>query len=142
MERVHKTLQDRLVKELRLAGVSDMDAANAFAPAFIVDFNRRFARAPRVEKDLHRQLRPQDDLDSAFTWQAQRKVSKNLTLQYQRILFILEPNEVTSGLPGQAGRGAGVSRWPLGDPPPGPGAALPDVRLRPPRPLLRIARSC
>ena len=39
VERVHKTLQDRLVKELRLAGVSDLDAANAFVPGFIEDFN-------------------------------------------------------------------------------------------------------
>ena len=44
VERVHKTLQDRPVKELRLAGVSDLDAANAFVPGFIEDFNRRFGR--------------------------------------------------------------------------------------------------
>jgi hypothetical protein len=101
VERAHKTLQDRLVKELRLAGVSDMDAANAFAPAFIDDFNRRFARAPRLEKDLHRRLSAQDDLDSSFTWKVDRKISKNLTLQYNRILFILEPNAFTEGLPGK-----------------------------------------
>jgi hypothetical protein len=101
VERAHKTLQDRLVKELRLAGVSDMEAANAFVPAFIADFNRRFARAPRLEKDLHRPLSVQDDLDSSFTWKMDRKVSKNLTLQYNRILFILEPGEATAALPGK-----------------------------------------
>jgi hypothetical protein len=111
VERVHKTLQDRLVKELRLAGISDMDAANVFAPVFVEDFNRRFARAPRVEKDLHRSLRPSDDLDSAFTWQAQRKVSKNLTLQYNRILFILQETEATADL---AGRMVTVMEFPGG----------------------------
>jgi len=40
-------LQDRLVKELRLRGISDVDAANAFAPEFIAYYNRRFARATK-----------------------------------------------------------------------------------------------
>ncbi len=65
VERVHKTLQDRLVKELRLAGVSDLDAANAFVPGFIEDFNCRFGRAPRLDKDLHRRLRPRDTSTTA-----------------------------------------------------------------------------
>ncbi len=41
VERAHLTLQDRLVKELRLRGISDVEAANAFAPEFIADYNRR-----------------------------------------------------------------------------------------------------
>jgi len=42
------------VKELRLREISELDAANAFAPEFIADYNRRFARAPRSEHDAHR----------------------------------------------------------------------------------------
>jgi hypothetical protein len=101
VERAHKTLQDRLVKELRLAGINDAEAANVFVPGFVADYNRRFARAPRLEKDLHRPLRARDDLASSFTWKVERKVSKNLTLQYSRVLFILEPNEVTADLAGK-----------------------------------------
>jgi len=101
VERAHKTLQDRLVKELRLAGISDLDAANVFVDRYVEDFNRRFAREPRLDKDLHRPLRPQDDLETSFTWRADRKVSKNLTLQYSRVLFILEPDEITRALPGK-----------------------------------------
>jgi hypothetical protein len=101
VERAHKTLQDRLVKELRLAGINDAEAANAFVSGFVEDYNRRFARAPRLEKDLHRPLRAQDDLESSFTWKVDRKVSKSLTLQYSRVLFILEPNDVTHGLAGK-----------------------------------------
>ncbi len=101
VERAHKTLQDRLVKELRLAGINDVDAANTFIGGYVEDFNRRFAREPRLDKDLHRPLRPQDDLETSFTWRADRKVSKSLTLQYSRVLFILEPNEITRGLPGK-----------------------------------------
>ena len=50
VERAHATLQDRLVKELRLAGISDREAANAFLPGFIESYNSKFARAPaRIE---------------------------------------------------------------------------------------------
>jgi transposase len=46
VERVHKTLQDRLVKEMRLAGIVTTEAANAFFPAFIERHNARFAKEP------------------------------------------------------------------------------------------------
>jgi hypothetical protein len=101
VERAHKTLQDRLVKELRLAGISDIEAANAWLPAFLVDYNRRFGRPPRSDKDLHRPLAPQDDLDSSFAWRVERTVSHALSLQYDRVRFLLEPNEFTRGLGGK-----------------------------------------
>jgi hypothetical protein len=44
VERMNKTLQDRLVKELRLRAVSTMDAGNAFLPEFMADYNQRFGR--------------------------------------------------------------------------------------------------
>jgi hypothetical protein len=53
VERAHQTLQDRLVKELRLQGISTMEAANAFAEEFMNDYNRRFSKAPRQEFDVH-----------------------------------------------------------------------------------------
>src|ERR1019366_3152025 len=82
VERAHKTLQDRLVKELRLAGVSDIDAANAFLPTFMAQHNARFARTPANDKDLHRPLAPRDDLTETFTWRETRKVNQALTLHY------------------------------------------------------------
>ena len=48
VERANQTLQDRLVKELRLAGISDIDAANAFLPGFLSDYNQRFASPLRT----------------------------------------------------------------------------------------------
>ena len=56
VERVNRTLQDRLVKELRLAGVSGIEAGNAFLPGFIEHFNARFALPPARPDDLHRPL--------------------------------------------------------------------------------------
>jgi hypothetical protein len=95
VERANWTLQDRLVKEMRLAGISTMEAGNAFLPAFMEDYNRRFAKAPFSEKDMHRPLAEHDNLDDTFAWREERTVSHNLTLQYDKMLFILEPNAVT-----------------------------------------------
>jgi hypothetical protein len=51
VERANLTLQDRLVKELRLRDISSMDAGNAFLPEFMADYNARFARPPLSEHD-------------------------------------------------------------------------------------------
>jgi len=93
VERAHLTLQDRLVKELRLQGISTMEAANAFAEEFMNDYNRRFSKAPRQEFDVHRELDVDDDLDMVFTWREARRVSKSLTVQYDKVLYLIEDSE-------------------------------------------------
>lgn len=101
VERANKTLQDRLVKELRLAGVSTMEDGNAFLPTFVADYNARFAKAPFNDKDVHRPMTPRDRLDEAFTWRAERTLSQSLTLQYNNILFMIEPSEFAQAAIGQ-----------------------------------------
>jgi hypothetical protein len=93
VERANQTLQDRLVKELRLAGAATLAEGNALLPAFIADYNARFAKPPANQKNLHRRLRAGDDLDDAFAWKEERTLSQALTLQYDKILFILEPTD-------------------------------------------------
>ena len=90
VERANLTLQDRLVKELRLAGIDDMAAANAWVETYRADHNRRFARPPQSPRDAHRPLLDTDDLERVFTWQETRKVTKDLTLRYRRELFVLD----------------------------------------------------
>src|SRR6266403_850011 len=80
VERAHLTLQDRLVKELRLEDICTIAAANAFMPRFIETYNRRFAKAPREGYDAHRAVRADEDLDLIFCWRELRKVTQNLTL--------------------------------------------------------------
>ena len=58
VERAHLTLQDRLVKALRLRGISEIASANAFAEEYRADYNRRFARAARSEHDAELQADP------------------------------------------------------------------------------------
>jgi transposase len=78
VERAHKTLQDRLVKELRLAGANDIETGNALLASFMADYNKRFAKPARLDKDLHRPLGPQDDLDGTFAWRVERTVTHSL----------------------------------------------------------------
>jgi hypothetical protein len=67
VERAHQTLQDRLVKELRLRAISDRDGGNAFLEGFRKDYNRRFARAPKSARDAHRALLAHEDLLRVFS---------------------------------------------------------------------------
>lgn len=83
VERANQTLQDRLVKELRLSGISDIDAANAFLPAFAADYNQRFAKTPQSSTDAHRSvLHSPEELELIFSIHHTRKLSKNLTCQF------------------------------------------------------------
>jgi hypothetical protein len=61
--RAFGTLQERMVKELRLAGVSSIVAANARLPGFITAYNTRFGHDSANAKDRHRPLAQADDLD-------------------------------------------------------------------------------
>jgi transposase len=101
VERANKTLQDRLVKELRLAGVSGIEAGNAFLPSFVADYNTRFAKPPASTKDLHRPMSSRDALEDAFTWRVERTLSHALTLQYDKVMFILDPTEQAQGAIGK-----------------------------------------
>jgi hypothetical protein len=98
VERAFGTLQDRLVKELRLAGISTVAAANAWLPGFITDYNSRFARDPVNAKDLHRPLSAGEDLDEILAWREERTVTHNLTLHYDRMMLILDPTPLARGL--------------------------------------------
>jgi hypothetical protein len=90
VERANQTLQDRLVKELRLRGISSMEAANEYAPEFMTDLNNRFAAQPRSSHDAHRQLLSSEDLDLIFTKRDSRILSKNLTLQYKKVVYQIQ----------------------------------------------------
>ena len=98
VERANKTLQDRLVKELRLQGVSTIAAGNQLLPGFLADYNARFGKEPHNPKNLHRPLSDGDELADVFAWREERTVSNNLTLQYDKVVFLLQPNEITREL--------------------------------------------
>lgn len=87
VERRHRDLQDRLIKAMRLANICTIEAANAFLPSFIEDFNRRFERVPKSSVNAHRPLLPMHNLDKIFCLKQSRILSKNLTLQYKNVIY-------------------------------------------------------
>jgi transposase len=90
VERANQTLQDRLVKELRLHGISDPVSGNAYLPEFREDFNRRFAVAPRSTYDAHRPLLENENVKIILTHQKTGTLSKNLTVQSNRVIYQIQ----------------------------------------------------
>ena len=90
VERVNKTLQDRLVKELRLQNISSIEEANKFLPQFLDKFNKRFSREPKSKVDMHRKLDRRIDLTKILCLKETRVVSKNLTFQYNNQVFFIK----------------------------------------------------
>jgi hypothetical protein len=86
VERANQTLQDRLVKELRLKGIDTIKEANAYMPEFITDFNARFGKQPRNPKDMHRPLADHENLDGAMCRKEVRTLSQALTLLRQGLV--------------------------------------------------------
>ncbi|AZB66416.1 ISNCY family transposase (plasmid) [Cereibacter sphaeroides] len=102
VERANRTLQDRLVKEMRLAGISDMAAGNAFLPGFIERHNAQFARVPARPDDRHRPLNlPPDRLADILCWRDQRYVGNQLTFTYEHRRILLEESDLTRGIVGK-----------------------------------------
>lgn len=102
VERANRTLQDRLVKELRLEGISDMVAANAFLPGFMARHNAQFAKTPARPDNLHRPMNvaPNRRAD-ILCWRDQRYVDRQLVLRYERKRIMLEETEITRDLVGK-----------------------------------------
>ena len=90
VERVNQTLQDRLVKEMRLRKINNMQDGNAYLPEFIADFNARFAVQPRSAMEAHRPLLPHQNPDRILTWQEPRLLSKNLTVQFRNVVYQIQ----------------------------------------------------
>ncbi len=91
VERAFATLQDRLVKAMRLEGIATMATANAWLPGFVADYNSRFACAPASPKDLHRPLGAADDLDAVLVCREWRTVTHSLAVAWKGTLLLLEP---------------------------------------------------
>jgi len=91
VERAFQIFQDRVVKEMRLAGISSIEQANVFLAKYLPVHNRRFAKPPRQKEDAHRPvLHSQQGLDLIFSIHHQRILSKNLSLQFKKVLYNIQ----------------------------------------------------
>lgn len=98
VERANKTLQDRLIKELRLRNISKIDAANEYFPEFIEEYNNKFAKPPQSPINTHRQLQENESLTEVLCFKQERTVTNNLTIQYNRVMYLLEDTEENRSL--------------------------------------------
>lgn len=87
VEKVNQTLQDRLVKEMRLAGISSMEEGNVFVLDYMEAYNRQFAVVPKNQADLHRMLGPAENLDDILVEKHTRILSRGLTLSYKHRIY-------------------------------------------------------
>jgi hypothetical protein len=84
VERAHGTHQDRLVKKMRLVGISNYAAANRYLEEhYLADHNRRYARAAWSEADFHRPRPSRRELDAAFRLESERVVSGDWVVSYE-----------------------------------------------------------
>jgi hypothetical protein len=96
VERLFGTFQDRLIKEMRLAGISTIDQANRFlAETFIPWFNKRFGVAPRRKANLHRVLTGKEraQLDATFSRHDSRIVQNDFTIQHDKQFYQLAKDQ-------------------------------------------------
>jgi len=106
VERLFQTLQDRLVKALRLAGVDDMDGANTFLPGYLEGHNARFACAPADPEDAHQSYAGSaTELARACALHHRRTLSKDLVLSFNKQRYIVQ----TGGRPRYDLRGQTVT---------------------------------
>ena len=91
VERKHGVYQDRWVKELRLAGIRDIEEANQSLDGFAESLNARFAVEPRSSADFHRPVPPGMDLRSIFCREESRTVSNDWVVRYKSHFFQIGP---------------------------------------------------
>ena len=87
VERLFKTLQDRLVKALRLAGIATIEAANRFVEEWLPLYNQRFTVQPAQATDLHRPRPAHRELDRILCLKTTRCLRKDFTIAHQGGLY-------------------------------------------------------
>jgi hypothetical protein len=99
VERLFGTLQDRMVKEIRLASMETRDETNMYVyEQYIPDHNKRFSVTAKNPNDAHRPLTDdqQMKLSSIFSVQSKRKVHNDYTIQFKTWWFQLEATQKTA----------------------------------------------
>jgi len=144
IERLFRTLQDRLVKEMRLRAIETIEQANHYLEnVFLPWWQQRFARQPRDSRDAHRRLEREHRLEQILSLRQTRSLGPDYTVSWQGQRWGLRRDQVCAGL-----RGARVEierrldggtwlrfrgrYWPLAHCPAAPPASVSPSGLRPP----------
>lgn len=95
VERANRTLQDRLIKEMRLQGISDIEKANEFADTFVKQYNKHFSKEPASQFDAHRPLETRVDLSRVLSRYEERTLTKDAVFQFHNKFYKIK--EVPEG---------------------------------------------
>lgn len=95
IERLFETLQDRLVKELRLANVSTRKQANDFLRSYLPKHNSRFAVKPLRKTNLHQAISKSLKLDEVFCLKEYRTISNGFTFSFKNRLLLIKNPSIT-----------------------------------------------
>ena len=100
VERANGVLQDRLIKEMRLREINNIEEANAYLPEFIKDYNTKFAVIASNEQNMHRSLTEAQSskLDIILSHQEIRSLSKNLEFSYNNDIYQIQAKGIGYGL--------------------------------------------
>src|SRR3989339_37225 len=88
-------LQDRLIKELRLAKINNIEEANEFLKKYLVKFNKKFGVEPKSKTDLHRALPEKEarNLSGIFSRQTRRVVQNDFTISFESCWYQLKKEQ-------------------------------------------------
>jgi len=89
IERLFKTFQDRLIKEMRLARIRTLQEANAFLQEYLPKYRAAFVIPARNPKDLHRPIPADLDLDWVFAFREQRVIANDFTIAWNNRTFLI-----------------------------------------------------
>lgn len=93
VERKHKVGQDRLIKEMRLRGINNINDANKFLPEYIAKYDIKFAKEPKSNIDVHRKNNlSAERLDYILSVRKNAKVSKNLEFNFNNLIYQIKTN--------------------------------------------------
>jgi len=87
IERLFRTFQDRLIKEMRLRGISSIDEANKFLKHYLPVFNRKFSVLPKSIDDFHRPLPQNINLDEVLCLKTKRALRNDFTVEHNKKLY-------------------------------------------------------
>lgn len=95
IERLFRTFQDRLIKEMRLVGVSNIDEANKFLETYLPKYNSIFSIPPANSKNLHREVPVDLELDWVFAFRDERVITNDFTVFWKNRVFLINRPFIT-----------------------------------------------
>lgn len=90
VERLFKTLQDRMVREMRLLGIKSVEEANEFLTSYLPKYNRRFQKEAASAANLHRPAPHARELDPIFSIKDERVVKNDFTIAHNGTIYQIE----------------------------------------------------